>query len=187
MVGLARSIYTLHLAEHAVPSVSCPLILCPFPIIYRALGHNARFEPHAVAATAAEPLGAAANAVESTQIDQPAGKWNEMPSYAPCHSPNYSHIHIHIQILNPAYLLNTYQQIKWNNGPVANLNAINAQKIESIRIFRLGHSYKLVRAGIRIRCLLSRDKSVNKKVTLKSLISRLWKPRDYVQIFYINK
>lgn len=41
-------------------------------IIYRSLGHIARLGPHAAAAT--EPFGAAASAVESTQIDQPVGE-----------------------------------------------------------------------------------------------------------------
>jgi len=40
--------------------------------IFRALGHNARSEPHAAAA--AEPLGYNAIAFESTQIEQLAGE-----------------------------------------------------------------------------------------------------------------
>jgi len=43
-----------------------------FYFIYRSLGHNARFESQATTET--KPLGAAANTVESTQIDKPAGE-----------------------------------------------------------------------------------------------------------------
>lgn len=56
-------------SKQGSPSTNSGLISL---IIYRSLGHIARLGPHAAAAT--EPFGAAANAVESTQIDQPFGE-----------------------------------------------------------------------------------------------------------------